>query len=359
MAQSGWYDDPDGTVGRLRYWDGTQWTPDTMPRPVAPAPGPDSTAVLPPVVSPDATAVLPPVAGPNATAVLPPVVGPQPGATGSYAAQNAFPGQGGYPPGQAPYPPAPVPPAGKPRRGISPLVAVLALALLVGIGVGVNALLRPSVTPTRQPTAQASMPTTFPSVSLPPVTVPGQTVVPTIPDPSGGPSLPVPADCPSTPAGTLSDGTISATMPATWETYVPGVGWATCSVASGREVVAKWMTSAIVATAPADGKSAQAIAQAAWDWNVQTNYEQSGSPVNVTSNKITTKQAVSVAGKQGYQVSGTVSISGLSGVPGDDVTILVVDNADGSHSLLFTMSTIGDATSKAEVASIWASVKVA
>ncbi len=26
MTQPGWYDDPDGTPGRLRYWDGVQWT---------------------------------------------------------------------------------------------------------------------------------------------------------------------------------------------------------------------------------------------------------------------------------------------------------------------------------------------
>jgi uncharacterized RDD family membrane protein YckC len=44
-APEGWYPDPDGTPGRLRWWDGERWTedhrPDDSPRfapPVAPAP---------------------------------------------------------------------------------------------------------------------------------------------------------------------------------------------------------------------------------------------------------------------------------------------------------------------------------
>ena len=58
------------------------------------------------------------------------------------------------------------------------------------------------------------------------------------------------------------------------------------------------------------------------------------------------------------QLRGQVTISGLAGVTGDDVTILVLENADKSHSILLTTSVIGDAASKAEVDSIWSSLKV-
>lgn len=37
MAEPGWYDDPDGTPGRLRYWDGTRWTDEVQPGPTASA----------------------------------------------------------------------------------------------------------------------------------------------------------------------------------------------------------------------------------------------------------------------------------------------------------------------------------
>lgn len=37
--QPGWYPDPAGPTWSLRYWDGTQWTDKTTPRPTSPAPG--------------------------------------------------------------------------------------------------------------------------------------------------------------------------------------------------------------------------------------------------------------------------------------------------------------------------------
>ena len=41
-AQPGWYPDPAGDTGKLRYWDGTQWT-DHLAEP-QPAPGAAGTA---------------------------------------------------------------------------------------------------------------------------------------------------------------------------------------------------------------------------------------------------------------------------------------------------------------------------
>lgn len=37
--QAGWYDDPNGMPGKLRYWDGVQWTDQCMDAPGAAAAG--------------------------------------------------------------------------------------------------------------------------------------------------------------------------------------------------------------------------------------------------------------------------------------------------------------------------------
>ena len=48
----------------------------------------------------------------------------------------------------------------------------------------------------------------------------------------------------------------------------------------------------------------------------------------------------------------------MAGVTGDDVAILVLDNPDKTQSILLTAATIDDAASTADVAAIWASLKV-
>ena len=37
--QAGWYDDPNGTPGKLRYWDGVQWTDQYTDAPASSAAG--------------------------------------------------------------------------------------------------------------------------------------------------------------------------------------------------------------------------------------------------------------------------------------------------------------------------------
>lgn len=56
MPQPGWYADPGGTPGRLRFWDGARWTTDTVDRPATgshePAPPPHRPDPGPPRRSP-------------------------------------------------------------------------------------------------------------------------------------------------------------------------------------------------------------------------------------------------------------------------------------------------------------------
>ena len=351
MAQSGWYDDPDGTPGRLRYWDGTQWTHNTMAKPSA-TPAPDQTSVLPPAVGPNQTAVLPPVR-PAPQTGFPGSYGPQ--ATGQPAAPGT--GYGPYVPGP-PYPSGAstygsVPPK-SPRKGLRATAVLGVLALLVGLGFGVNALTKSNTTATPTTTtskAPASMPSTFPTVTMPTVTVPGKTVAPTIPD-----SSPDAGGCPAPAKGDLTDGVITVTMPSTWaEDLDTDISWADCFTLGGRTVTKGWQTSALVATVPADGSTTEQTAADVWAWNVKSNY---GSGNSVTSATVAKSEAVTIGTHKGFKVTGQVKIKGLAGVTGDDVAILVLDNPDKTQSILLTAATIDDAASTADVAAIWASLKV-
>ena len=121
-----------------------------------------------------------------------------------------------------------------------------------------------------------------------------------------------------------------------------------------RSVATGWVTSAIVADIPEPLDTAQDTAEALWDWNLDANY----SSLRITSATITKKESVTVGGLEGYKLTGVVRVSGLSGVPGDDVQILVLPDVGDIHHTVFTVSTIDDATSKAEVAAIWSSIKL-
>ena len=67
MPPTGWYPDPYGVAGLLRWWDGTAWTAHTQPDPAAPqgaSSGPATSMDLPPVTSREAATStdLPPAA---------------------------------------------------------------------------------------------------------------------------------------------------------------------------------------------------------------------------------------------------------------------------------------------------------
>lgn len=125
MAEPGWYDDPEGGGGQ-RWWDGVRWSEHTIPPPPA-------ADVLPsgPVAPP--LGAVPPPPG----AVLPP---PPPGAPGVSAAPPATEGLVADP---APATPMVARPPSRSRRGPSrwvPVVALLAVVLVVAAGVLVASL---------------------------------------------------------------------------------------------------------------------------------------------------------------------------------------------------------------------------
>lgn len=325
MAQSGWYDDPDGTPGRLRYWDGTQWSSDTMPKPGAAAPVPY---------------------GPSAA--------------------QAPSGSGyGTAPAYGPIAPAPAPVPARParRRWLLPLVALVAGFALVGFvlqGILFAPAQAPVPTPataTRIPTPVAPrtpLPTSFPTVTQPQVTVQGGGTVAPAPTESGSSALPTMVDCPLPGDTTISDGTITVTFPKTWtaDTRVPD--WSTCGSSAGRQVTDQWSMGTYVGTIEAAGHTAQQTAEELWQWNLQNGYEGTG---NVTP-KVTAQKSVTVQGLPGYQIDGEIRVSGLPGVTGDTARVLVLQKPDGTQHAVLAIATLGDATGQAELDAALRSLKV-
>jgi len=165
-AIPGWYPDPQGGYGQLRYWDGQAWTPHTTLAPTGPLGGPAEQTV--PVAAPD-----------------------QPGGVAPMADQHGLPG---------------LPGIGR-RRRAGPIVAGVAgvLALVLGVGyyvgrpssstvAGAQAASAPAATP-RGSTGPTAVAPSVDGVSCAPVEP--QTVA-AQPDPArvsaGGLSYPTPPD---------------------------------------------------------------------------------------------------------------------------------------------------------------------
>jgi hypothetical protein len=87
MPPSGWYPDPYGAVGLLRWWDGAAWTEHTYAEvtPAAAAPGADPTTFQPAVTSVQPAVYAPAVYDPAVTRVQPGAI--QPGASQPAAIQ--------------------------------------------------------------------------------------------------------------------------------------------------------------------------------------------------------------------------------------------------------------------------------
>lgn len=367
MPQSGWYNDPDGTPGRLRYWDGAQWTGDTMPHPSSDG----HTATLPPVPSqPSGTAPTGAPAAqqpadaqggqqaPDAGAGTPPYTpgtfpqGPAGATSYSPGASNYPPGASAYAAGASGYPSSTggVPPYGQPpkktNRAVPIIIAVAVLVLLVGLVWALTGVFRGT------PTVPTTDPTTAGAPSI--------TVAPPNDDPTESTTEPNTSSCPTSGSNTLVGGHLTVTIPTTWKkTNETFFDWTQCGMSAGRQLRGTWSTTAVTGSVTGVDYTPETIAKGVWRWNLSENYQAGGTGLSVTSANITDEEKVTVGGMEGYKLTGQVLVSGLPGIAGDDVTVLDLLNADGTHSVLLTVSTIDDATSKAEVAQVWDSLQVA
>lgn len=301
MAQPGWYDDPDGTPGRLRYYDGTQWTPGTMLRPAAPQPAAPQPSPAP--------------------------LSPPPGHVGQ-CQQSPLPGYGVG----GPLPPSPAPQRRSPAVPIA--VASVVLLLVVALAWAVPSILSSPGVPT-------SLPTTA-SVTTPTATASYH--------------------CPQSGDDTLLAGAVTVTLPPSWtKAEDPRFTWATCAMTADRSIGSDWSTWAIAIylTDTDDWRTPQEMATSLWAWNAENNYGTSAGKVAATGSAIDKEGPLRAGGLLGYRITGEVSVLGQKKIKGDDVTVVVIQDDDGAYTALMTGSLIDDAKSAAEVAGIWHSLQVA
>lgn len=247
MPQPGWYDDPDGTPQRLRWWDGTRWTDHTHGE-------------------------------------SDPVAGASTLARGNRGGPWLWVGLG--------------------------LVGALVATVVFGVVTGLLRLSEPDrgvPEPPRSPSSvtsatQASSASPRPSVSqLPsvPARTGGPVVTPT-PMPSIPPEGTLPDDgCPRpTDPTLLTDGQVALTIPATWA-RVDSLTWLGCGDAAASTTATASVTLGLFNS---EASTPQQIAEEAWatallDAGLDQALTQVSSPVRVQD-------------MQGWMISGTVAIEG-------------------------------------------------
>lgn len=207
-----------------------------------------------------------------------------------------------------------------------------------------------------RPTPLAPVASTTGSPSETPRPIDSPTTIPSS-NPLPGGTTPSEGDCPTAASGSLSDGTITVSVPATWVSVRDSIDWASsCSAVAQRTVTGDWFMMAAVGTVDDSvGASPQEAAEYIWGWNVDNNYL----GVSDVTSTLTSARAITVQGTSGWRLTGEVRGGGVPDVAGDVVDVLVLQKADGTRSALLTSYTIGDARGAAETAAIWASLKVA
>ncbi len=249
---------------------------------------------------------------------------------------------------------APLPTSEPRRRGPWPWVALgVAAGLVVAVGFGLgtglfgrdglSAAPAPAESPTQQSPAIRT-PTARPApATLPPVTQAPRASIPTR-TPTPFPSIPatpptvVPDDgCPGpTPKGTLSDGQLVLDTPAGW-VQVDGLTWLGCAQAATSADQTASVTLG-VSSLPAD--SLQDAAE--YVWTIALLDAAIPHPLSQTSTPVT------VAGLDGWMVSGTVGLRDSL----DELTVVVVDAGRDDPSVVVTLAGTQDVEARASVEAI-------
>lgn len=297
MPQPGWYDDPDGTPQRLRWWDGTRWTEHIHGG-----------------AQPDA-----------------------PGTGGSSVAPS---------PKRGPWP----------WIGLG-LVTALVGALVVGLVLGLFGLREPdraTPSPAESPSPAASArpspriaSSPQPSVAkLPPATAAPHTGGPVVrptPMPSIPATPPPAADLGCPPASdptALSDGRVTLTLPTGWA-EVDSLAWLECT----RSVASTTATATVtLGVSPFPADDLQAAAEAAWgiallDAAIPQPLTQTSTPVQV-------------ADMEGWMVTGTMSVEDRL----DELTVIAIGSG-AAPTIIVTSAGAQDEGSRAMISEILATVR--
>lgn len=301
MPQPGWYDDPEGTPQRLRWWDGTRWTEH--------------------------------VHGDDA-----------PNLAGSTAAPRRR---------RSPWL----------WTGLG-VAALVVGAIIFGLVSGMLSLREPERgTPAPAPAESPSVVPTAAATSSPRITVsppnptPSMAKLPPAPSarPSGAVVKPTPMpSIPATPAAEvdegcpppaqdpngLSDGQVALTLPAEWTT-VDSLAWLDCSTAAASTSA---LASVTLGTSPIPTDDVQDAAEHAW----ATALLDAAVPQPLTQNSA----AVQVGDMPGWMITGTIAIDDQL----DELTVVALASGD-FPTILVTSASATDEASRAMIAGILTTVR--
>lgn len=312
MPQAGWYPDPSGTPNTMRYWDGNQWTQQTMPASSAPSTPSPVQAASSPYASPYQGGISQAPSYPSATSM-------------------AGPG--------SPFPSTPAP---KKKTWLPWTIggsAVLVVALVASYFVFFRGTPGPTppTTPTSSPTVVTSAPTTAaPSTPTKPTT---PAPPPTSAKSSSVAMIPCPA---SQPSGAITDGWASMPIPAGWTSrdYVP---WSGCGAEALTSTKEGYFSGSIeIGRMPLDsGIEATAMSI----WNAELDRYGNIDPANAT---LTQSHLTELSGKQGWMVEGHAVTNDGSNFT-VYVKIIVIPRPDGYATALKGMTSLDDTSTQQDI----------
>lgn len=187
---------------------------------------------------------------------------------------------------------------------------------------------------------------------------PAPTVTPNPPRPTPTPTRtqePVVTCAEAVPGKPLKVAFATLTVPPTWfRATTPRVPGASCASRAEGPVSEGWVSEAIVAQLKASSQTLENDAEGLFKWFYLRGYE----PETKPQLKVTRSAAAPVSGLPAWHVDAEVRVTGIPGVTGDRVQLVVVEHPSQGRLLLITCHALNHTPTQTAAAAVWSSFRV-